>query len=178
MNKVINKFFSAGDIFMPEMHLREAGFTYSSCGPFPKNKERIKKFKESRDSKCIYQKELHKACFQHDMAYGDFKELTRRTAADKLLRNKAFNIAKNATNDGFQRGLASIVYKFFDKKTSGGTVKSEIILNQQIAKELHEPIIRKSEKRKVHSSFKYNIWGADLAGMQLTSKFNKILYDK
>ena len=76
---------------MPEMHLRQPGFTYSACGPFTKNKERIQKFKQTGD----YKNELDKACFQHDVAYGDFKDLAKRTAADKVLRDKAFNIAKN-----------------------------------------------------------------------------------
>ena len=61
---------------MPEMHLIQSGFIYSACGPLIKNKERIKKFKETRYSRYIYQNELDKACFQHDMAYGDFKNLT------------------------------------------------------------------------------------------------------
>ena len=78
---------------MPEMHLRHPGFTYSACGPFTNNKERIQKFKETGDTNYIYKNELDKACFQHDMAYGDFKDLAKRTAADKVLRNKAF--AKN-----------------------------------------------------------------------------------
>ena len=69
---------------MPEMHLRQPGFTYSACGPFTKNKERIKKFKETGYSRHIYQKEPDKACFQHDMAYGYFKDLAKRTAADKV----------------------------------------------------------------------------------------------
>ena len=77
------------------MYLRQPGFTYSAYGPFTKNKERIQKFKETGDSRYIYQNELDKACFQHDRAYGDFKHLTRRTASDKILRDKAFNIAKN-----------------------------------------------------------------------------------
>ena len=94
---------------MPQMHLRQPGFTYSTCGPFTKNKERIQKFKETGDSRCIYKNELDKACFQHDMAYGDFKDLTRRTASDKILRDKVFNIAKNQKYDGCQRGLASVV---------------------------------------------------------------------
>ena len=76
----------------------------------------MQKFKETGDSRHIYQNELDKACFQHDMAYGDFKILTRRTASDKILRDKAFNIAKNPKYDGYQRGHASVVYKFFDKK--------------------------------------------------------------
>ena len=69
-----------------------------------------------------------KTCFQHDMAYGDFKDLNRRAAADKVLRDKAFNIAKDRKYDGYQRGLASIVYKFFDKKTSGSGIKIKIFL--------------------------------------------------
>ena len=101
---------------MPEMHLKQPGYTYSDCRPFTKNKERIKIFKETGDTKYIYRNELDKACFQHDMAYGDFKDLARRTASDKVLRDKAFNIAKNPKYDGYQRGLASMVYKFFDKK--------------------------------------------------------------
>ena len=95
MNEIVNKFLVAGDKFTPEMHLRQLGFTYSACGPFTKNKEKIQKFKETGDSRYIYQNELDKACFQHDRAYGDFKHLTRRTASDKILRDKAFNIAKN-----------------------------------------------------------------------------------
>ena len=108
------------------------------------------------------------------MVYGDFKDLTRRTASDKvLLRDKAFNIDKNPKHDGYQGGLASIVYKFFDKKASGSAVKKEIIQNEELAEQLQKPIIRKIEKRKVHSSFIDNIWGADLADLQLISKFNK-----
>ena len=84
---------------MPEMHLRQTGFTYSACGPFTKNKQRIQKFKETRDSRYIYQNELDKACFPHDMTYGDFKDLTRRTALVNILRDKAFNIAKNPKYD-------------------------------------------------------------------------------
>ena len=100
---------------MSEMHLRQPGFTYSACGPFTKNKEQIKKFKETGDSRDIYQNELDKTCFQHHMAYGDFEDLNR-TFADKVFRNKAFNIAKDPKYDRYQRGLASMVYQFFDKK--------------------------------------------------------------
>ena len=83
MNKIINEFLLPGDKFMPELHLRQPGFTYRSCGLFTKSEERIKRFKEIGDSRYIYQYELDKACFQHDMAYGDFKDLNRRTAAAK-----------------------------------------------------------------------------------------------
>ena len=93
MNEIINKFLLAGDIFMPEIDVRQPGFTYSACRPFTKNKQRIRKFKESGDLKYIYQKELDIACFQHDMVYGDFKDLSRRAASDKALGDKAFNIA-------------------------------------------------------------------------------------
>ena len=103
MNDIIGKFLLAGDKFMPEMHLKQPGFTYSAYGPFTKNKERIQKFRQTGDSRYIYKNELDKACFQYDMAYGDFKDLAKRTAADKVLRNKGFNIAKDPKNDGCQR---------------------------------------------------------------------------
>ena len=108
------------------------------------------------------------------MAYGEFKDLARRTASDKVLRDKVFYIVKNPRYDGYQRGLASMVYKFFDKKSKGsGVANNEIKQNLQLAKELHKPIIRKFKKRKVYSGLKDNIWGADLADMQLISKFKK-----
>ena len=110
MNEIINKFLLAGDRFMPERHLKYHGFTYSSCGPFTKNEKRIKRFKETGDLRYTYQDELHKACFQHDMTYGDFNGLNRRTAADKALWDKAFNIAKDQKYRGCQRGLTSMVY--------------------------------------------------------------------
>ena len=109
------------------------------------------------------------------MTYGDFKDLTRRTSSDKVLRDKAFNIARNPIYDGYYRGLASMVDKFFDKKSTGSGVNihanNERLLD--LAKVLHKPIIRKFKKRAVYSGFKDNIWGADLADMQLISKFNK-----
>ena len=116
MNDIINKFLLPVDKFIPGIYLKQPRFTYSACGPFTKNKERIEKFKVTGDSRYIYRNELDKACFQHDMAYGDFKDLAIRTAVDKVLRDKAFNIAKGPKYDGYQRGLASMVYKFFDKK--------------------------------------------------------------
>ena len=116
MNEIVNKYLFAGDKFMPEMHLKQPGFTYRSCGPFSKNKERIKKFKGTGDTNYIYKNELDKACFQHNMVYGDFKDLKRITFSDKILRDKAFNIAKNLKYDGYQKGLASIVINFLTKK--------------------------------------------------------------
>ena len=128
---------------MPEMHLKQPGFTYSACGLFTKNKKRIQKFKETGDTRYIYRKQLDKACFQHDLAYGDFKYLAWRTASDKLLKDKAFNIAKNPKYDGYQRGLASMIYNFFNKKSKGGSVNNEIKQNEQLAEELPKPIIKK-----------------------------------
>ena len=105
MNEIVHTFLLVGDKFMPEMHLKQPGFTYSACGPFTKNKEKILKFKETRDTSYIYKNELDRACFEHDMAYGDFKDLKRRTASDKVLRDKAFNIAKNPNIMGIKEGL-------------------------------------------------------------------------
>ena len=124
MNDIINKFLLAGDKFMPEMHLKQPQFTHSACGPVTKNKEIIHKFKKTGDIKYIYRNELDKACFQHDMAYGDFQDLAKRTATDKVLRDKAFNIAKDPEYDRYQRGFVSVVYEFFDEKTAGSGIKS------------------------------------------------------
>ena len=164
MNEIINKFLLAGDKFMPEMHLRQPGFTYSACGPFTKIKERIQKFKETGDINYIYKNELDKAYFQRDMVYGDFKDLTKKTAADQVLRDKAFKNASDQKYDGYQRGLASMVYKFFYKKSQESGLGSNKE-NMQLADELHKPIIRKFEKIKLHSSFRDNIGGVDLADM-------------
>ena len=133
---------------MPKMHSIQPGLIYSACGPLQITKERIQKFKETVDSLNIYQNELDKASFQHSMAFKDFKDLTRRTATDKILQNKAFNIAKNLKHDRYQRGFASMVYTFFDKKSSGSCIKNE---NRELAAELHKPVIRKFNKRKRQS---------------------------
>ena len=172
MNNVINKFLLVGDKFKPEIHLRQPQFTYSACGPFTKDEQRIQKFKRTCDTNYVYKNELDKACFVHDAAYFDSKDLTKRTVADKILKNKAFDIAKDPKYDGYQRGLASMVYKFFDSKVSGSGAKL-IPQNESLANEFHKPIIIKFQKRKVYSTFKDNIWGADLADMQLLSKYNK-----
>ena len=116
MSNLINTFLLTGDKFMSEMHLRQPQFTHSACGPFTKHKQRIQKFKETGDTNYIYKNDLDQACFAHDAAYSDSKDLTKRTVADKILRNKAFNIAEDPKYDGYQRGLASMGYKFFEKK--------------------------------------------------------------
>ena len=132
---------------MPEMHLKRHGFTYSACGSFTKNKKRIEKFMRTVNTNFIYKNELDKAFLQHDMAYSKSKALAKRTQSDKVLRNKAFKIASDPKYDGYQRRLASMVYKFFDKKSvslnksSGSGIVNEP--NYQLANELHKPIIRK-----------------------------------
>ena len=109
-----------------------------------------------------------------------FKNLARRTASDKVLRDREFDIAKNLKYDGYQRGLASVVYNFFDLKSASlvdkSTADSGVNMhanNEKLAKELHKPIIKIFKKRAVYSGFKDNIWGADLADMRLIRKFNK-----
>ena len=173
MNNVINKFLLAGDKFMPKMHLRQPQFVYSACGPFTRHKERIKKIKQTGDTRYIYRNELDKACFQHDSAYTDHKDLINRTEAKKVLRDKAYDIASNPEYDGYQRGLVSMVYKFFDKKSMGSGVKKLKDISLILADELRKPVIKKFDKRKVYSQFKDNIWGVDLADMQSLSKKNK-----
>ena len=136
-----------------------------------KNKERIQKFMQTGDTNYIYKNDLDKACFQHDMAYGKYKDLTKQIQSDKVLIDKAFEIASNPEYDGYQRGLASMVFKFFDKTSKRSGIES--MSNQQLAEELNKPNIKKFEKRKVYSSFKDNIRGVDLADMQLISKYNR-----
>ena len=113
MNQIVNKFLLASDKFTPEMHLRQPGFTYSACGPFTRNKQRIQKIMQTGDT---------------------------------------------SSKKRYQRGLASMVYKFFDMKSNGTGTKNEINENQQLANELHKLIIMKLKERKVYSSFKDNIW--------------------
>ena len=159
---------------MSETHLKQPEFTNSACRPFTKNKERIQKFKETGETSYIYKNKLDKACFQHVMAYRDFKDLKRRTFSDKVLRDKTFNIAKSPKYDGYQRGLASMVYKCFDKNSKGsGVVNNEVKQNLQLPKELHKPFVRNFKKRTVYPGFKDNIRDADLADMQSLSKYSK-----
>ena len=141
---------------MPEMHLKEPGFTYSACGLFTKNKERIEKFMQTGNTDFIYRYELDTPCFQHDMAYGKSKDLVKRTQSDKVFKDKAFKIVNDSKYDGYQRGLASMVYKFFDKKSKVSGIVNEP--NYQLANELHKPIITIFKKMKVYSSFRDYIW--------------------
>ena len=97
MNDLISKFLLAGDKFMPEIYLRQPQFTYSACGPFTRHG---KNSKVTGDTNYVYKNELDKACFVHDAAYSDSKDLTKRTIADKNLKNRAFDIAKDPKYDG------------------------------------------------------------------------------
>ena len=113
MNDIINKFLLAGDKFMSDMHLRQPQFVYSACGPFTTHKERIKKFKQTGDTRLLCRNELDKACFKHNAAYAKYKDVENRLISDQKLRNSAYDIASNPKHDGYQRGLASMVYNFF-----------------------------------------------------------------
>ena len=132
MNETENKLLLVGNKFMPEMHLKQPGFTYIACGLFTKNKERIEKFMQTRNTDFINKNELDQACFQHDMAYRKSKDLARRTQSDIVLRDKAFKIGSDPKY-GYQRGLASMVYKFFDKKN---LVEVVLSMNQIISSQM------------------------------------------
>ena len=179
MNNIINKFLLVGDKSMPEMHLRQPQFVYSARGPFTRHKERIKEFKRTGDTCLLYRNELDKARFKHDAAYAKYKDVENRLISDQKLRNSAYDIASNPKYDGYQRGLASMVYTFFDSKvapldkktmSSKGNAKRSSLErtgnNKILAEELHKPVIKTFNKRKVYSQFRDNIWGVDLADTQ------------
>ena len=168
MNKIFNKFLLTGENFMPELHLKLPGFTYRVCGPFTKHCESIHKFRETGNLKHVHRNELDKACFAHDAAYSDSKNLAKRTISDKILKNRAYEIPRNCNYDRYQRALASMVYKFFDKKTGSG-----ISVNKHLPEELHKSAIKKFKRRKAYTRFKENIWAADLAEMESFSSKNK-----
>ena len=152
MNNIIKKFSLVGDKFMPEMHLGQPQFVYSTCGPFTRHKERIKELKRTGDTRLLYRNELDKACFEHDAAYAKYKDVENRLISDQKLRNSAYDIASNPVYDGYQRGLASMVYKIFDSKVAPlnkKTMSGKGIKNNKIlAEELHEPAIKKFNKKK------------------------------
>ena len=118
-----------------------------------KNKDRIQKFKETEDPRYIYQNKLDKACFQHDLANGDFKNLTRRTAADKILRGKAFKLLKIRNIMDINVNSLQWSINFLIKKNLGGRVKNGNISNKKLSQELYKPVIRKFNKGKVQSLF-------------------------
>ena len=122
----------------------------------------------------MYKNKLDKACFQHDSGYSKYRDQQNRIKSDIVLKNKPYKpykIAADPKIDGFQRGLAAMVYKFFDDRSKN--VLGSRIENKELASELHKPIIKNFKRRKVYSSFRDNIWGVDLADMSLISTFNK-----
>ena len=139
MNKINSKFLLTGDKFMAELHLKQLRFSYSASGPSTKHRERIKKFREKGNLKHLYRNELDKACFVHDAAYS----VAKRTNSDKILKDRFYEFARNRKYDGYRRAFANMVYKFFDKKTG-----SEMSVNEQLAEELHKPVIKKFERKK------------------------------
>ena len=116
MNEIVNKFFLVGDKIMLEIHLKQPGFTYRACSPFPKNNKRIEKFMQTGNTNFIDKNEFEKACFQHDMVYGKSKDLVKITQSVNVLKDKGFKNASDPKYDGYQRELASMVYEFFDEK--------------------------------------------------------------
>ena len=149
MNKIINKLLLTGDKFMSQLLLKQPEFTYSACGPFPKHRERIQKFNETGNLKHLYRNKLDKACFTHD---ADSKDLVKSTISDKILKNRAYEIARNRWCDGYQRALTSMVCQVFDRKTGSGeiaTSKVGVSVNEQLAGELHKPNLKKNSKRKI-----------------------------
>ena len=105
-----------GDKFMPELHLKRPGFTFIACGPITKYREKIPKYRWTGNSKHLYRNELDKACFAHDATSSDSKDLAKRTIWGKILKGRACEVARNRKCEGYQVALASMVYKFFDKK--------------------------------------------------------------
>ena len=173
MNKensdIINKFLLIGDKFMPELHLYDPkNGKYSACGSFTKDQQRIDHFMKDGKLSRVTKNKLDAACFQHDSAYAKYKDSVNRKKSDIVLKNKAYKIALDPKVDGYQRSLAAMIYKFFNKTTRGSGIE-----NKQLAEELHKPIVRNFKRRKVYSSFKDNIWSVDLAYMTLINKFNK-----
>ena len=147
MNEIVIKFLLAVDKFMPEMYLKQPGFTYSVCGLFTKDKERTEKFIQTGNADFIYKNEFDKACFQHNMIYGKSNDVTKRTQSDNFLRDEAFKIATDPEYDGYQSGLGSMGCKFFDKTSSGSGFAAQP--NYQLA---NEPLENEKDEKSIHLS--------------------------
>ena len=155
-------------LFVPKLHLRQPVLSYNACGSFTKHPERFQNFRETGNLKhiyiylYIYTNKLGKACFTHDATYSYSENLAKRTISEKILRERAYEITINPEYDGYRRGLASMVCKFFDKKTRSATKAS---ITEELAQELHMPVIKKFQRRNIYARFKDNIWAADLANI-------------
>ena len=143
------------------------GFTYFASGKFTKHRQRIPKFREIGNLKYMYKDELDIACFAHDAKHSDNKDLVKRIISDKVLKDRAHEIAINPKYDGYKRRLASMVHKFFDKKPGSGAS-----VNEEPVQELHKPVIEQFKRRKVYARFKDNIWNADVAEIKSLSSAN------
>ena len=170
MNEIVNKILMTGNKFIPKLHIRQPGFTYSACGPFTKHCERIQKFKQTGDLKYIFKNNLDKLCFVHDAAYINSKDLANRTVSDKVLEDRAYEISINTNYDGYQKGLVNMLYKFFDKKAG---LRTKANVKSVLAQEIHKPVLKKFKRRKVYARFKDNVWAADLDEMGPLSTNNQ-----
>ena len=133
------------------MHLKQPKPTNTACWQFTEHREKIEKFRETGSLKDLYRNKLDKACFDHDAAYTDGKYLAKRTISDTVLNYRAYEIAGNVKYDRYNRALASMVYKTFNKKTGPGTTaasKAGVSINEQLAEELHKPVIKKFKRKK------------------------------
>ena len=144
MNKIIKKILLTGDKFMTELHLKQPELTYSACGPVTKPDEGIPKFRETGTLKYLYRNKLDKACFAYDAAYSDSKDLAKGTISGKILKDRAYENARNRSYDGYQRALASMVYKIFAKKP-----RSRASVNAQLDEKLYKSVTKKFKRRKV-----------------------------
>ena len=145
MNNIINKFLITADKSMPEAHLKDLKVgTYSVCGPFNRHKDGINKFIQTGDTNYIYKNELDKACFPRDAAYSDFKDIKNRAAADKILRYKAYEIAKDPKYYGDQKGLASMVLI----KSLQAVVLSLYLKMSNYLKNFINPLLKNLKKEK------------------------------
>ena len=161
---------------MPELHLWDPKVKkYSACGRFTRHQKRIDMFMKDEKLSHILKNRLDPVCFQHDSAYAKYKDRLNRGQSDIFLKNKALKIVTDPRVNGYQRGLASMVYKFFNERTKGSGInlQANSLNNEILAEELHKSNIKNFKKRKVYSSFKDNVWGVDLTDMQLISKYNK-----
>ena len=161
---------------MPKMHLWDPKVKkYSACGPFTRHQKRIDMFMKDGRLSHILKNRLDTTCFQHDSDYAKYKDRLNRKQSDIVLKNKALKIATDPRINGYQRGLASMVYKIFNERTKGSGInlQANSLNNEILVEELHKPIIKNFKRRKVYSSFKDNIWGVDLVDMQLISKYDK-----
>ena len=159
MNKensdIINRLLLIGDKFMPEMHLWDPKVKkYSACGPFTRHQKRIDMVMKDGRLSHILKNRLDTACFQHDSAYAEYKDRANRRQSDIVLKNKALKIAADPRVYGYQRGLTSMVYKFFNERNKGSGInnKENLLVNSQLAEELRKPTIKNFKRRKVYSS--------------------------